>query len=182
VTCFYDEADDTKFKIEAQAEDEKLRNEEMARLELENSRAMNDKTETGAETETVEAVEEKAVPTETEAQTIFENKENVREEPEIQAVQPAEEQIRTETEEEEKRRLAKEEARKILTQPVVQRSAMTEQEKNPVQAAKDMKEKHVIHPTTTRKKYNRKTKDTDETVVKSSLKQILDDEKPIGEN
>ncbi len=85
-----------------------------------------------------------------------------------------------ELEQEEARRLAKEEARKILTQPVVQRSVTaTEPVKNVAQINKENKEKAIIHPTSAGKRYNKTEKPDEETAVKSSLKQVLDDSKPV---
>ena len=95
--------------------------------------------------------------------------------------------------EEEQKRLAKEEARAILTRPVVQMAANpAEPKKNAAELAKDNKEKHVIHPTVQGKRYNiddivaRKTADkkvTEEPAeapqVKSSLKQVLDGSTPL---
>ena len=89
--------------------------------------------------------------------------------------------------EEEARLQAKEEARKILTQPVVQISA--EQRKTVSQLNRESREKHVIHPIAGGKRYNSKsadsgdkseapesgTQDKGDVAVKSSLKKILDD-------
>ncbi|MCR4689256.1 MAG: hypothetical protein K5745_06870 [Saccharofermentans sp.] len=81
---------------------------------------------------------------------------------------------------EEAKRLAKEEARKILTQPVVQRSVnAAEQPKNAAQIARENKEKAIIHPTSSAKRYNKTDKAEGEEPVKSSLKQVLDDSKPV---
>ena len=90
---------------------------------------------------------------------------------------------------EEARLLAKEEARKLLTQPVVQISA--EQRKTVSQINRESREKRVIHPIDAQKRYNSKravSKDTDErtdpvsdksdVAVKSSLKKILDESDP----
>ncbi len=90
---------------------------------------------------------------------------------------------------EEARLQAKEEARKLLTQPVVQISA--EQRKTVSQINRESREKRVIHPIEAQKRYNSKravSKDTDErtdpvsdksdVAVKSSLKKILDESDP----
>ena len=90
---------------------------------------------------------------------------------------------------EEARLQAKEEARKLLTQPVVQISA--EQRKTVSQINRESREKRVIHPIDAQKRYNSKravSKDTDERTnpvsdksdgaVKSSLKKILDESDP----
>ena len=90
---------------------------------------------------------------------------------------------------EEARLQAKEEARKLLTQPVVQISA--EQRKTVSQINRESREKRVIHPIDAQKRYNSKravSKDTDErtdpvsdksdVAVKSSLKKILDESDP----
>ena len=90
---------------------------------------------------------------------------------------------------EEARLQAKEEARKLLTQPVVQISA--EQRKTVSQINRESREKRVIHPIDAQKRYNYKravSKDTDERTnpvsdksdgaVKSSLKKILDESDP----
>ena len=88
--------------------------------------------------------------------------------------------------------LAKAEARKLLTQPVVQISA---DQKPAPQTKKDVIDRKTIHPLTTGKRYNKgrvspggeeqgaapaaeqdKSKTTGE--IKSSLKKILDDSKP----
>lgn len=93
-------------------------------------------------------------------------------------------------EEEEARLQAKEEARKLLTQPVVQISA--EQRKTVSQLNRESREKHVIHPIDAGKRYNSKSavnegqavseeaarSDKNEVAVKSSLKKILDDSNP----
>ena len=81
---------------------------------------------------------------------------------------------------------AKEEARKLLTQPVVQISA--EQRKTVSQINRESREKRVIHPIETQKRYNSKSakngeqaeseaarSEKNEVAVKSSLKKILDD-------
>lgn len=92
--------------------------------------------------------------------------------------------------EEEARLQAKEEARKLLTQPVVQISA--EQRKTVSQLNRESREKHVIHPIDAGKRYNNKSansndkaeaaetarQDKSEVAVKSSLKKILDDSNP----
>ena len=92
--------------------------------------------------------------------------------------------------EEEARLQAKEEARKLLTQPVVQISA--EQRKTVSQLNRESREKHVIHPIDAGKRYNSKSADSNdgaeaaetarqdksEVAVKSSLKKILDDSNP----
>ena len=102
-------------------------------------------------------------------------------------VQTAEDLAR---EEEEARLLAKEEARKLLTQPVVQISA--EQRKTVSQLNRESREKRVIHPIESQKRYNSKSAvndgqaeseeaarpDKNEVAVKSSLKKILDDSNP----
>ena len=91
---------------------------------------------------------------------------------------------------EEARLQAKEEARKLLTQPVVQISA--EQRKTVSQINRESREKRVIHPIDVQKRYNSKsavTGDGAETsgdsrqekgdvAVKSSLKKILDESDP----
>ena len=90
---------------------------------------------------------------------------------------------------EEARLQAKEEARKLLTQPVVQISA--EQRKTVSQINRESREKRVIHPIDAQKRYNSKraSKDADErpagpasdksdVAVKSSLKKILDESDP----
>ena len=88
---------------------------------------------------------------------------------------------------EEARLQAKEEARKLLTQPVVQISA--EQRKTVSQINRESREKRVIHPIEVQKRYNSKNVKTGESVnppegqprdkndvtVKSSLKKILDE-------
>lgn len=92
-------------------------------------------------------------------------------------------------EEEEARLQAKEEARKLLTQPVVQISA--EQRKTVSQLNRESREKRVIHPIETQKRYNSKSakkgeqaeseaarSEKNEVAVKSSLKKILDDSNP----
>ena len=91
--------------------------------------------------------------------------------------------------EEEARLQAKEEARKLLTQPVVQISA--EQRKSISQLNRESREKRVIHPIESQKRYNSKSANEDkaeaaeparpeksEVAVKSSLKKILDDSNP----
>ena len=108
--------------------------------------------------------------------------------------QEAEEKRR---QEEESKRLAKEEARAILTRPVLQMSQNpSEPKKNAAELAKDNKEKHVIHPTVTRKRYNmddivarnntaadkvdkQEPAEADTPQVKSSLKQVLDGSTPL---
>ena len=91
---------------------------------------------------------------------------------------------------EEARLQAKEEARKLLTQPVVQISA--EQRKTVSQINRESREKRVIHPIDAQKRYNSKravSKDAEErpegpvsdksdVAVKSSLKKILDESDP----
>ena len=91
---------------------------------------------------------------------------------------------------EEARLQAKEEARKLLTQPVVQISA--EQRKTVSQINRESREKRVIHPIDAQKRYNSKraaSKDTvdrkegtvsdkSDVAVKSSLKKILDESDP----
>ena len=91
---------------------------------------------------------------------------------------------------EEARLQAKEEARKLLTQPVVQISA--EQRKTVSQLNRESREKRVIHPIESQKRYNSKSAvndgqaeseeaarpDKNEVAVKSSLKKILDDSNP----
>ncbi len=91
---------------------------------------------------------------------------------------------------EEARLQAKEEARKLLTQPVVQISA--EQRKTVSQINRESREKRVIHPIDAQKRYNSKraaSKDTEDrkegtvsdksdVAVKSSLKKILDESDP----
>ena len=90
---------------------------------------------------------------------------------------------------EEARLQAKEEARKLLTQPVVQISA--EQRKTVSQINRESREKRVIHPIDAQKRYNSKraaSKDTEQrqepvsdksdVAVKSSLKKILDESDP----
>ena len=93
-------------------------------------------------------------------------------------------------EEEEARLQAKEEARKLLTQPVVQISA--EQRKTVSQLNRESREKRVIHPIEPQKRYNSKSavnkeqaesdeaarSEKNEVAVKSSLKKILDDSNP----
>ena len=88
---------------------------------------------------------------------------------------------------EEARLLAKEEARKLLTQPVVQISA--EQRKTVSQINRESREKRVIHPIDAQKRYNNKSavtgdgtdaagdprQDKGDVAVKSSLKKILDE-------
>ena len=92
--------------------------------------------------------------------------------------------------EEEARLQAKEEARKLLTQPVVQISA--EQRKSISQLNRESREKRVIHPIESQKRYNSKSAvnedkaeaaeparpEKSEVAVKSSLKKILDDSNP----
>ena len=92
--------------------------------------------------------------------------------------------------EEEARLQAKEEARKLLTQPVVQISA--EQRKSISQLNRESREKRVIHPIDAQKRYNSKSAvkedkaeaaetarpEKSEVAVKSSLKKILDDSNP----
>ncbi len=109
-------------------------------------------------------------------------------EPVIQMQQSAEAEALAR--EEEARMQAKEEARKLLTQPVVQISA--EQRKTVSQLNRESREKRVIHPIDTHKRYNKKTDDSEggsdasgeprqdksDVAVKSSLKKILDDSKP----
>ena len=86
-------------------------------------------------------------------------------------------------EEEEARLQAKEEARKLLTQPVVQISA--EQRKTVSQLNRESREKRVIHPIETQKRYNSKSakkgeqaeseaarSEKNEVAVKSSLKKM----------
>ncbi len=89
--------------------------------------------------------------------------------------------------EEEARLQAKEEARKLLTQPVVQISA--EQRKTVSQLNRESREKHVIHPISGGKRYNSKSAVSEDgkedkqitrqgksdVAVKSSLKKILDE-------
>ena len=91
---------------------------------------------------------------------------------------------------EEARLQAKEEARKLLTQPVVQISA--EQRKTVSQINRESREKRVIHPIDVQKRYNNKSAVTGDgadasgdsrqakgdVAVKSSLKKILDDSEP----
>ena len=112
------------------------------------------------------------------------------EEARLIAQQEAEEKARQEAEQ---KRLAKEEARAILTRPVVQMSRDPQDaKKNAAELAKDNKEKHVIHPTVPGKRYNiddivaRNTADkkvteepADAPQVKSSLKQVLDGSTPL---
>ena len=88
---------------------------------------------------------------------------------------------------EEARLQAKEEARKLLTQPVVQISA--EQRKTVSQINRESREKRVIHPIDVQKRYNSKNAKTgdaaihsvsapqekNDAAVKSSLKKILDE-------
>ena len=92
--------------------------------------------------------------------------------------------------EEEARLQAKEEARKLLTQPVVQISA--EQRKTVSQLNRESREKHIIHPISGSKRYNNKSAvseggnrsaeesrpDKSDVAVKSSLKKILDESDP----
>ena len=94
------------------------------------------------------------------------------------------------TSEEEARLIAKEEARKLLTQPVVQISA--EQRKTVSQINRESREKRVIHPIDAQKRYNSSRAvtgggsetsesarpDNGDVAVKSSLKKILDDSNP----
>ena len=117
--------------------------------------------------------------------------------PQVQQVQPQpvpQQYVNSEAEalarEEEARLQAKEEARKLLTQPVVQISA--EQRKTVSQLNRESREKHVIHPIDAGKRYNNKSADSNdgaeaaetarqdksEVAVKSSLKKILDDSNP----
>ncbi len=117
--------------------------------------------------------------------------------PQVQPVQPQpvpQQYVNSEAEalarEEEARLQAKEEARKLLTQPVVQISA--EQRKTVSQLNRESREKHVIHPIDAGKRYNNKSADSNdgaeaaetarqdksEVAVKSSLKKILDDSNP----
>ena len=93
--------------------------------------------------------------------------------------------------EKEQQLLAKAEARKLLTQPVVQMSA---DQKPAQQTKKDVIDRKTIHPITTGKRYNRgrvSSEGADEnaakpeqgnekpsTEIKSSLKKILDDSAP----
>lgn len=105
-----------------------------------------------------------------------------------QVMRPSAEELARE--EEEARLQAKEEARKLLTQPVVQISA--EQRKTVSQLNRESREKHVIHPIDAGKRYNSKSavnegqavseeaarSDKNEVAVKSSLKKILDDSNP----
>ena len=91
---------------------------------------------------------------------------------------------------EEARFQAKEEARKLLTQPVVQISA--EQRKTVSQINRESREKRVIHPIDVQKRYNSKSAVTGDgadasgdsrqakgdVAVKSSLKKILDESEP----
>lgn len=91
---------------------------------------------------------------------------------------------------EEARLQAKEEARKLLTQPVVQISA--EQRKTVSQINRESREKRVIHPIDVQKRYNNKSAVTGDgadasgdsrqakgdVAVKSSLKKILDESEP----
>lgn len=91
---------------------------------------------------------------------------------------------------EEARLQAKEEARKLLTQPVVQISA--EQRKTVSQINRESREKRVIHPIDVKKRYNNKSAVTGDgadasgdsrqakgdVAVKSSLKKILDESEP----
>ena len=90
---------------------------------------------------------------------------------------------------EEARLQAKEEARKLLTQPVVQISA--EQRKTVSQINRESREKRVIHPIDAQKRYNSKRanskdgagaketpSDKSDVAVKSSLKKILDESDP----
>ena len=109
----------------------------------------------------------------------------VTEMPPVQPVIDPEAQAR-----EEARLQAKEEARKLLTQPVVQISA--EQRKTVSQINRESREKRVIHPIDAQKRYNSKraaSKDAEErpegpvsdksdVAVKSSLKKILDESDP----
>ena len=88
---------------------------------------------------------------------------------------------------EEARLQAKEEARKLLTQPVVQISA--DQRKTVSQINRESREKRVIHPIDAQKRYNSKRSnseaadkqaekavaDKSDVAVKSSLKKILDE-------
>ncbi len=87
---------------------------------------------------------------------------------------------------EEARLQAKEEARKLLTQPVVQISA--EQRKTVSQINRESREKRVIHPIEVKKRYNKSAgsgeagkaaetapQDKSDVAVKSSLKKILDE-------
>ena len=88
---------------------------------------------------------------------------------------------------EEARLQAKEEARKLLTQPVVQISA--EQRKTVSQINRESREKRVIHPIDAQKRYNSRraisgdaenraethASDKSDVAVKSSLKKILDE-------
>lgn len=91
---------------------------------------------------------------------------------------------------EEARLQAKEEARKLLTQPVVQISA--EQRKTVSQINRETREKHVIHPIESQKRYNSKSavskngnepseeprSDKSDVAVKSSLKKVMDESEP----
>ena len=90
---------------------------------------------------------------------------------------------------EEARLQAKEEARKLLTQPVVQISA--EQRKTVSQINRESREKRVIHPIDVQKRYNKSAVTGDgadtsgdsrqakgDVAVKSSLKKILDESDP----
>ena len=90
---------------------------------------------------------------------------------------------------EEARLQAKEEARKLLTQPVVQISA--EQRKTVSQINRESREKRVIHPIDVQKRYNKNAVTGDgadasgdsrqakgDVAVKSSLKKILDESEP----
>ena len=91
---------------------------------------------------------------------------------------------------EEARLQAKEEARKLLTQPVVQISA--EQRKTVSQINRESREKRVIHPIDAQKRYNSRraisgdadnraethASDKSDVAVKSSLKKILDESDP----
>ena len=110
--------------------------------------------------------------------------------PQIQPEIPAQSAEELAREEEEARLQAKEEARKLLTQPVVQISA--EQRKTVSQLNRESREKHVIHPIDAGKRYNSKSavnegqavseeaarSEKNEVAVKSSLKKILDDSNP----
>jgi len=138
-----------------------------------------------AEVEAAKLAEEEVARLVTDSKTIEEEKaRRLAEEDALreQQLQMEEEnrRILEEQEQEEARRLAKEEARKILTQPVVQRSVATnEPPKNAAQIAKENKEKRIIHPTAPAKRYNKTDGADGEGIVKSSLKQVLDETKPV---
>lgn len=136
----------------------------------------------------VQTAEETVAPSEPE----IDNEQILKEQFEQALAQRAAAKAEAERLEKEQQLIAKEEARKLLTQPVVQISA--DQKKTVSQIKKESLDKKTIHPISNGKRYNRgrvtpQTEAADKTVpeqsaekpgseIKSSLKKILDDSAP----